>query len=112
MTDHLHLWPGIQWSKKMREAEEMARAIMSLSDKRKPLGLFSRDEDTKEALYMWWVEVFGTSEEELDELGDAIVRQYRRTLPFFVRKRHRLMTQWVRLSGMKTAAHGLTTIWS
>lgn len=107
------LWPNVWWAKAMREAEAEAKALMSLHG-HKPSSWFRHGDEkqaAEEAEYAWWVNVFGMSEQELDEMMAAIARQYKRTLPLFFRKRHRLMAKWVRLSGMKTKAHGLTTEW-
>jgi hypothetical protein len=71
----------------------------------------SEFDDWTYAQEVWWCATFGASEVEFEEMAAALVRRYRRTPFWRVRSRRLIVADYVKVKGILTAAHGLTTVW-
>lgn len=64
-----------------------------------------------EAYYQWWVETFGASRQEFEEMAAALARSYHRTRRWERKKRQRIMGDYIRVKGILTSGSGLETVW-
>lgn len=92
---------GIGWAATVREGEASARAVIAATDG-PSCSMFLKDDER----HQWWIDTFGASEVEFDEMMEALAVRRNRTGWWRFGKRREITAQYARLRGLTTAAGG------
>jgi hypothetical protein len=95
---------GIGWRHVVREGEAAANSLKELHGPR-PSFL------DKQALYDYWLNAFGITEREMEEMMESIARRYKATRIWRKSERKKLIGQYAYWRGFKAAAQGLSIQW-
>lgn len=101
MTDHLNI------PYRLRDA--VAEAEQHASDVMRHAGHCPLPWEHKH--WQWWVDTFGASEQEFEEMASALARTYHRTRPWRRKERKRIMSDYIRVHAILYSGKGLESVW-
>jgi hypothetical protein len=89
----------------MRNAEEKAWVIKNSADPKSPP--FADQQGT----YEWWVQTFGASETEFEEMKSSLATRFRRTPWWRKSERRAIILDYIKVYAILNAGSGLETVW-